>query len=344
VRRGIFFDPAALSVREQGVLVSFSRKHGHALMTVDDFIETIFFKLAYEFRATIVGFNLPFDISRLAIRHGSARRHPMRGGFSFQLSTKPWWPRIQVKHLDRKASMIRLTAPAKQLTPRGMRKRSRVAVRRGFFVDVKTFGAALTSRSDTLASLAEFLKVPSRKVTTEEHGGPLTMDYIAYGVNDTQVTWECYAELLERYRKHDLRKTPAYRIYSEAGIGKAYLKEMDHTAVPADATEFSTRAAQHHYADLFRWKGRSPSKTGHQPNFLLRLPVDVSDRLHADGLMAVGHRGWDGLEGQHRRNASDVGKSHSGRSPEPSDVAKSRNSRPGDSGRRYSATSRSVQR
>src|SRR5215472_6374356 len=47
VRRGIFFDPAALSVREQGVLVSFSRMHGFALMTVDDFIETIFFKLAY---------------------------------------------------------------------------------------------------------------------------------------------------------------------------------------------------------------------------------------------------------------------------------------------------------
>ena len=29
-----------------------------------------------------------------------------------------------------------------------------------------------------------------------------------------------------RYLRHQLTKTPAYRIYSEAGIGKAYLKEM----------------------------------------------------------------------------------------------------------------------
>jgi hypothetical protein len=84
----------------------------------------------------------------------------------------------------------------------------------------------VTSRSDTLASLAEFLNVRSRKMASDEHGGPLTPVYIAYGVNDTQVTWECYAELLQRYHKHNLEQTPAYRIYSEAGIGKAYLKEM----------------------------------------------------------------------------------------------------------------------
>ena len=226
VRGGLFYDPAALSEPEQRMLVSFIRQHGLELMTVEEFVETIFFKLAYVLRATIVGFNLPFDISRLAIRHGSARRRPMRGGFSFQLSEKPWWPRIQVKHLDRKASMIRFTAPAKQRTPRGMRKRASVPVRRGFFVDVKTIGAALTSRSDTLASLAEFLDVPSRKLVVDEHGGPLTPDYIAYGVNDTQVTWECYAELRERYAKHGLTETPMYRIKSEAGIGKAYLKQM----------------------------------------------------------------------------------------------------------------------
>ena len=225
-RSGIFYDPAALTSREQRMLVNFTRKYGLEPLTVDEFIESVFFKLAYDLRATIVGFNLPFDISRLAFRHGSARRRPMRGGFSFQLSLKPWWPRIQVKHLNRRASMIRFTAPAKQRTPRGMRKHARVPVRRGFFVDVKTIGAALTSRSDTLASLAEFLNVPSRKLATEDHGGPLTPAYISYGVNDAQVTWECYAELHERYKKHNLTKTPVHRIYSEAGSGKAYLKEM----------------------------------------------------------------------------------------------------------------------
>ena len=41
---------------------------------------------AYDLRASIVGFNLPFDISRLAIKHGSARGKAMRGGFTFKLS------------------------------------------------------------------------------------------------------------------------------------------------------------------------------------------------------------------------------------------------------------------
>jgi hypothetical protein len=226
-RSGLFYHPSALSARDKRVLVQFAAEHRLELLTVEEFVEDVLFKMAYELRATIVGFNLPFDISRLAIRHSPARRRPMRGGFSFQLSADRWKPRIQVRHLSRRAALIRFTAPAKQRTPRGMRKHERVPVRRGFFVDVKTIDAALTSRSDTLGSLAEFLNVPSRKTAVESHGGPLTTDYIAYAVNDTQVTWECFAELRERYLKHNLTKTPIDRIKSEAGIGKAYLKEME---------------------------------------------------------------------------------------------------------------------
>jgi hypothetical protein len=138
--------------------------------------------------------------------------------------------------------MIRFTAPAKQRTPSGMRKHSRVPVRRGFFVDVKTIGAALTSRSDTLGSLAEFLDVPSRKLSTEEHGGPLTQEYLDYAIQDVQVTWECYAELSRRYAEHGLTQTPIHRIKSEAGIGKAYLIKGDgYRAVAAGSSRFPAR-------------------------------------------------------------------------------------------------------
>jgi DNA-binding phage protein len=226
VKHGLFYDATALTKRDQRVLVNFARANGLELLTVGGFVENVFFRFGYELRTTIVGFNLPFDISRLAVGHNSARRRPMRGGFSFQLSTNRWRPRVQVKHLSRRASIIRFTAPPKQRTPRGIRKHYQVPVRRGFFVDVKTIGAALTSRSDTLGSLAEFLNVPSRKMATEEHGGPLTPEYLAYAMQDVQVTWECFAELNERYAKHALTATPMHRIKSEAGIGKAYLKQM----------------------------------------------------------------------------------------------------------------------
>jgi hypothetical protein len=102
-----------LSKREQQVIARQARETGLELLTKEDFVENVFYKLAYELRATIVGFNLPFDISRLAVGHNSARRRPMRGDFSFQLSENRWRPRIQVKHLSRRASMIRFTAPAK---------------------------------------------------------------------------------------------------------------------------------------------------------------------------------------------------------------------------------------
>jgi hypothetical protein len=226
VKRGLFYDATALTKQDQRVLARFGRVNGLESQTVADFIEGVFYKFGYELRATLVGFNLPFDISRLAVRHNSARRRPMRGGFSFQLSVNPWRPRVQVKHLSRRASIIRFTAPPKQRAPSGLRKHSRVPVRRGFFVDVKTIGAALTSRSDTLASLAEFLKVPSRKLATEEHGGPLSPAYLGYAMQDAQVTWECHAELSQRYAKQGLTETPMHRVKSEAGIGKAYLKQM----------------------------------------------------------------------------------------------------------------------
>lgn len=224
-RRGLVYAPD-LSERERKVLANYARANDLELLTVEEFIENIFYKLAYELLATIVGFNLPFDISRLAINHSSARRRPMRGGFSFQLSPNRWWPRVQVKHLSRRAAIIRFAAPPRQRTSRVRRKFDRAPVRRGFFVDVKTIGAAITSRSDTLASLGAFLCVPSQKMTTDEHGARLTREYITYAVNDTQVTWECYAELVQRYYQQELSRTPLFRITSEAGIGKACLTEM----------------------------------------------------------------------------------------------------------------------
>ena len=45
-------------------------------------------------------------------------------------------------------------------------------------------------------------------------------------MRNTQTTWECFAELRDRYAEHRLTQTPLDRIKSEAGIGKAYLKQM----------------------------------------------------------------------------------------------------------------------
>jgi hypothetical protein len=92
--------------------------------------------------------------------------------------------------------------------------------------DLKTVAAALHSRSFSLASLADFLKTPTRKAESGGHGKHLTADYVGYLLQDVQVTWECYQSLRDRYVLHALEETPLGKVLSEASLGKAYLKQM----------------------------------------------------------------------------------------------------------------------
>jgi hypothetical protein len=227
IEGGIFLDHASLTKEERELIYNYASQHQLRAMTAEKFIEDIFYGIGYELRATIVGFNLPFDLSRLAIRHGSARGKTMRGGFTFQLSKDPWKPRVQVKHLSAKAALIQFTKPRLRNDTRGMRKRGlKSSERRGAFMDVKTQAAAHTSRSFSLATLAEHLETDRRKHVTETHGGPLTEAYIAYAVQDVRVTWECYRILLGKFEGHGFTLTRASQILSEASIGKACLREM----------------------------------------------------------------------------------------------------------------------
>jgi len=224
---GLLYDPAIISDEELSLLRRFAAEREHKLRTVAEFVDEVLFARAYDLRASIVGFNLPFDISRLAIKHGSARGKAMRGGFTFKLSRLWWRPAIQVRHLNARASLIQFTHPPKRRDARGQRKRKIAPrTRRGSFIDLKTIAAALQSRSFSLTSLADFLKTPTRKAESGGHGKQLTAKYVSYLIQDVQVTWECYQSLRDRYALHALEETPLGKVLSEASLGKAYLKQM----------------------------------------------------------------------------------------------------------------------
>lgn len=221
---GLFYDPEAVGTDERAVLEDYAPSNGLELITVAEF-RAVFLTIGYDLRGTIVGFNLPFDISRIALSHGEARRS-MRGGFSFHLSCDRCKPDVRVKHLSRRAALIDFAVPAKQETPRGMRKRGgRTPHHRGYFIDIKTLAAALTSKSHSLGSLCRFLGTETQKQASEEHGAAITASYLDYARADVQATWESYSALMTRYGEHGLT-TPAHRILSEASVGKAYLKDM----------------------------------------------------------------------------------------------------------------------
>jgi transcriptional regulator with XRE-family HTH domain len=222
---GLFFDPDVLTEDERWTLENFAASHSLKCMTHAEFVEDIFFKRGYELRGTIVGFNLPFDISRLALGWVPARGK-MRGGFSFKMSEKWWRPRVQIKHLSGRAAFIQFTSPTRRNDNPRDRREGRKIVRRGSFVDVRTIAGALLSQSFSLDGLARHLKTTTRKATTEEHGEVLTEEYLSYAVTDVQTTWECHLALSERFDEHDLGDTRLSQVFSEASLGKAYLRQM----------------------------------------------------------------------------------------------------------------------
>jgi hypothetical protein len=216
-RKGIFYDPDSLDSAELRTLQQFATTQGYQLMTVALFVENFFYKYVRA-NALVVGFNLPFDLSRLAIWHGAARRR-MLGGFSYVLSENSFRPRVRTKHLNSRASIIDLAAES----PKGVHK---APVWPGYFLDLKTLAGALLGGSWSLGSLAENLGTKHPKSATEEHGEQLSSEYLEYALRDVQVTWECYQKLRDRYQGYRLTKTQPTSIYSEAGLGKAYLKQM----------------------------------------------------------------------------------------------------------------------
>lgn len=223
---GLFYDPAGVSQSELATLRAFARRSRLLALTREEFVDEWLFLRAYQLRARIIGFNLPFDISRLAIDHGIARG-AMYGGFTFTLSRQKIWPHIRVKHLSRRCSLIDFAAPYRQRDSRGQRNRGdQTPVRRGYFVDVNTLATSLLSQNFSLGALSKSLKVPNPKLDFDDFDGPVSDAMLGYAVRDVQTTWECYAALLARLKGLDLPDLRPEEIYSEASIGKGYLRAM----------------------------------------------------------------------------------------------------------------------
>ncbi|MGI4949208.1 MAG: hypothetical protein ACRYHC_11065 [Janthinobacterium lividum] len=229
----MFYDPEGVDAGEVDTLTRYASANRLVLRTREGFVDDVFFGCAWQLRATIIGFNLPFDISRLAIAHGTARTPldndtgGMRGGFTFRLSGQKIYPNLRIKHMSRAAASISFAATMRQSDGRGHRNRGlHTPTRRGHFIDVKTLATALFARSFSLGTLSRFLEVPNPKLDYDEFNGPVNDEMIRYAVRDVQATWECYADLIARFERLKLTRTIPEKVYSEAGIGKGYLKEM----------------------------------------------------------------------------------------------------------------------
>jgi hypothetical protein len=236
-----------LPARDLAILKDYVARHkadvagGNAelrLLTLSEFLGK-FYRTGYKSRCLLVGFNLPFDLSRIAGDVAAARGR-FAGGFSLGL----WFyadksgrkrrhqnrPRIGIKQIDGKRALKGFTGqnnPDKSdLIPEGSQTGAPEEGYkfRGHFLDLRTLAFALTDQSYSLGTACESFGVAHGKQRAAHHG-EVTEEYIDYNRRDVLATSELALKLLEEYEKHGL-SLQVTKAYSPASIGKAYLREM----------------------------------------------------------------------------------------------------------------------
>ncbi len=212
------------------------------LLTRSEFLKKMY-KAVYKGRALLVGFNLPFDLSRIAFTARPARGR-FAGGFSLALwsytklgvekpSTRR--PSVGIKHIDSKRALKGFTArymPDKlDLIPEDSvsGEPEKGYKFRGHMLDLRTLAFALTDRSYSLESACQAFGVEHGKQHVTKHG-VITNKYIDYNRRDVQATSELAVNLLAEYAKHPINLQPT-KAYSPASIGKAYLRKMGITPI-----------------------------------------------------------------------------------------------------------------
>jgi hypothetical protein len=208
------------------------------LLSRAEFVDRLY-RTAYKGRCLLVGFNLPFDLSRVAFDFTTARGR-FAGGFALELWSyltqdgcerqNPHRPRIAIKHIDSKRALKGFTGchnpDCVDLIPDGSTTGEPEPgfKFRGHILDLRTLAFALTDRGYSLESACEAFGVEHGKGHAARHG-EITMDYIDYNRRDVLATAELAVKLLEEYAKHPIALQPT-KAYSPASVGKAYLRAM----------------------------------------------------------------------------------------------------------------------
>ena len=204
-------------------------KYNCEVLSRKDFVETVFIPNVYRTRAICVGFNLPFDLSRLATYSGKSKLQ--HNGFSLLLSESKSNPRIVIKSNDGKSAFIQFASHSKTETEK------KHPTYRGYFVDLKTFTFSLTNKSYNLKNALKDFGCAIKKSESDEHG-IISDDYVLYNINDSLCTYHLYLQVMKRYSKYHVDKHES-ELYSPASLGKSYLNQMNVTSFLKQNPDFS---------------------------------------------------------------------------------------------------------
>jgi hypothetical protein len=178
------------------------------------FVEKVLWKVVAK-GGMVVGFNLPFDLSRLAVGWGKARS----GGWSLILSERRSRTTGKMEPNPNRPR-IRANAPFISL----LRPEHPEEWPAGRFLDLHTLALALFGESLGLEALCQRLQIPGK--LDHEPSGRVTPAEIDYCRGDVQATHRSLNGLKRELDLHPLDDLLPDASYSPASIAKAYLDEM----------------------------------------------------------------------------------------------------------------------
>ena len=186
------------------------------VLSKTEFVTQVFYPYVYEARAKLVGFDLPYQISRLATSWGRARK--VQNAFSMKLvEDNPRLPAIRVKSIDSNSAMIQFVPPLRKKSEKKSMPVSKVY--RGYFVDVKTLAYVTTNNSyDGMNNVAKTFGVDVQHFK----------DTMQNNVQSVLALHETYCKIADVLENTFLvRPNEINRLYSPASIGKLYLERLN---------------------------------------------------------------------------------------------------------------------
>ncbi|MCJ8306185.1 MAG: hypothetical protein HRU07_03945 [Nitrosopumilus sp.] len=254
---GLFYDESFVSPRELDSLQSVSKSNLIQLYSIDEFRE-IFLREVYDLESLCVGFNLPFDITRIALKSTNAKVKK-KNAFSLLLSENLHYPRLLLTHQTNTLSFIAWG------TTKHYSKNFK-----GNFLDLRTLSHALTDTKHTLESACKSFDTKFKKYKSAKHG-KITIPYIQYCINDVKSTYSLYLNAKAEFDTYGIN-IPLTRVYTPATIGKQFLKQLGIKSFTEQNPKFSPDMIGHLMTGYFG--GRVECKIRKTP-----VKVDLLDFL-----------------------------------------------------------------
>ena len=180
------------------------------LLSRSEFMEQVFWRAAGKAGALVVGFNLPFDLSRLAMEcRKSKRRGEVWSFLMFQdkdpktgrMREHPFLPWIKVTPKDSKVAFIRFTGVSIRSKKTGKRL---VRYTPGRFLDLRTLGWALRNESYSLESACRTFGVPGK--LSHDPSGHVSLEELEYCRQDVRATVSLLNAMRTEFDRHPIEE------------------------------------------------------------------------------------------------------------------------------------------